>query len=208
MSIFNFPRLNEPTNLFTQQESTYLNQLLKTLRLNFDRIASGVFKDSIRVEGDIEATGFIAGKRIGTYGYLDAPTGSTVASGGTYYPILGTFNNAPLEGFGEAVTYTPGLRYLETKPTHLLVTFFGTLSSNEDVTTVRVGLKKNGVLVAGSSIPCFCKVSDEMYSLGGGVVVLSSVVEGDEIQLVVTADISGAVITFNSFNTTIMEFFN
>ena len=52
----------------------------------------------------------------------------------------------------------------------------------------------------------FCKNVGELYNLSGTTVV--ELATNDKIQLVVTSDGSGDIITFNNFTTTINEFFD
>jgi len=158
------------------------------------------------VVGNISATGYITGLKCGAFASLDSSANTTITTSGTYYPILGTFTNDPLEQFDAATTYTPGIKHTGTKTQYFEIDWHATLSADVANTTTHLGVKKNGVLVSPSVMAQFCKNANQEYAISGTVVV--ELAENDEIQLVVSSDGSGDVITFDHYTTTITEFFD
>ena len=156
--------------------------------------------------GNIEACGFVSGKKVGVFAALDAPANTTITTAGTYYAIAGTFTNSPVEGFGVATTYTPGIKYAETLTQHFEIDWHATVEADQVNTDVTVGIKKNGTIVSSSVMKMRCFSASAPYTLSGTCVV--ELAQNDEIQLVVTSDGNGDVITFDNFTTTINEFFD
>jgi len=156
--------------------------------------------------GNIIATGFVTGKKVGIYASLDSATTTTITTAATYYPILGDFTNSPIENFSGAVTYTPGIKYDGAMTQYFEIDWHATISADGANTTICGGVKKNGVLDVRSVMHQFCKNAAQLYNLSGTFVV--ELAEDDEIQLVTTSDGNGDVLTFDKFTTTITEFFD
>lgn len=160
----------------------------------------------LTVDGDISATGFITGKKVGIFAFLAAPAVTTITTAGTYVPIAGIFNNDPIEGFSAATTYTPGIKYTESKTTHFEVDWHAALEANLNNTEVKVTTAVNGMVCPDGIMTQFCKNLNQPYNMSG--TCLHELSEGDELQLIVTSNGSGDQITFDNFTTTISEFFD
>lgn len=156
------------------------------------------------ISGNLNVSGFVTGVKCGAYAALTAPANTTVTSLGVYYPIIGTFSNTPAELFSG--TADPSIRYDGTLTQYFEVDWHATISSNHSACTVTIGIKKSGNLQTTSVMSTLCKSAGELYSVSGTVIV--SLAQNDTIQLVVTADGDGDVITFNNFTTSIREFFD
>lgn len=156
--------------------------------------------------GDINIPGYISGKKAGVFAYLTEAANTTITTAGTYYPIAGTFTNAPIEDFGAATTYTPGIKYLGTKTQYFEIDWHAAGYGDAAGQTIRMGIKKNGVLCTGSVMGTFLKFLNEEQALSGTCVI--ELATNDEIQLVITSDSNGDVITLEHFTTTITEFFD
>lgn len=166
---------------------------------------SGANSDTDLGEYSLNAK-YITGKKVGVYAYLTEPTGTTITTAGTFYPIGGSFTNAPVEGFGVAITYTPGIKYTETLTQFFEIDWHTSVSASVNTTTVTLAISKNGTLIPGSDMLHLCKNSDQTYNLSGTCVV--ELAEGDEIQLIVTSNGDGDVLTIHKYTTTINEFFD
>ena len=135
------------------------------------------------------------------FAYLSSSANTTITTSGTYYPILGTFTNSPTSLF--SVTATPAIQYKDRKTTYFEIDWHASMSSSTVSTLISVGVKKNTVLSSPSIMTTFVKTSSESESFSGTVVLELSY--DDEIQLVVTSDSHGDIITFENFTTTIRE---
>ena len=58
---------------------------------------------------DLTTTGTLTGKKSGVFAYLQSEAETPTTTAGTYYPIGGSFGNAPIEDC--AAVATPGIRY-------------------------------------------------------------------------------------------------
>jgi len=161
--------------------------------------------DSANVN-NINATGNITGKKCGIFAALSAQADTTITTAGTYYPVLGTFTNAPIECFGVATTYTPGIKYSDSLTQYFEIDWHASLSCDSKNATVHCSIFKNGVLVSSSVMSTFLKNLGQQYNLSGTTVV--ELATDDEIQLMATANDDGDKITFYSYTTTISEFFD
>lgn len=141
---------------------------------------------------------------VGVFAYLTEATDTTVTTAGTYYPILGPFSNNPLSGFDAAVTYTPGIRYTGTKTAYFEVDWSASLYAGENGTTAVITTKKNGVACEAGEMHTYLKYAGEKTPSAGTCVY--KLEQGDEVQLVVTSDGNGDIITFENFVTTIKPF--
>ena len=152
----------------------------------------------------IETSGYITGRQCGVFAYLGTATTTTCALADTWYPITGTFTNPVLEDFSSATVVTPGIKYDGEKTQYFEVDYHAMISADENSTTVHLGVKKNGTIVAGSVMGSYSKEDDEEKSVSGTCVI--ELAEDDEIQLVVMADDDGDVISVEHYTTTISRF--
>lgn len=153
---------------------------------------------------DVNAAGYVTGKKTGVSAYLPTTADTTITTAGTYYPIEGSFTNDVIENF--TLVATPAIRYDGTLTQCMEVDWHASLSADTANTTVHLGIKKNGTLVDASLMAQFLKNADQIYNISGTCVV--EMATNDEIQLVVTSDGDGDVLTFEHYTTTITEFFD
>lgn len=144
-----------------------------------------------------------SGLRYGVFAYLTASADTTVTTGGTFVPILGTFANDPMVGFhyGETDIVYDGV------PGYFEIDFHASVSSEDAGRTVSIGDAINGETLTTSSpsiMSVFCKYANEVLPLSGTNVVYLEA--GDTIQLQLTSSSDGDVITVNHFTTTIRRF--
>lgn len=151
---------------------------------------------------ELKTTGYIYGKPCGVYAFLTAKDDTTVTTAGTYYPIEGTFNNDIREDF--STTASPGIQYDGTLDQYFEIDWHATFSIDA-ISTATFAIYMNSNLVAGSEMSAYAKVAEEKYNVSGTCVVLLS--DGDEVQLMVTSDGSGDVVSVHNFTTTIRQFF-
>jgi hypothetical protein len=137
----------------------------------------------------------------GVFAYLTEAANSIVATPETYIPIVGIFENDPANGF--IGVETPGIEYTGTQTLYCEIDAHATVKSNQANTTIRGAIRKNGVLVAASIMSVFAKTSGETSNFSGTSVI--QLEEGDEIQLVVTAD-KAATVTYDNITATIRPF--
>lgn len=137
---------------------------------------------------------------------LTAAADTTITTAGTYYPIVGTFTNNPIENFGAATTYTPGIKYTEKKTMNFEIDWHAAVQASVLGTSISIAIKVNNVLLSESVMTSYLRTAGEPQVLSGTVILELSL--NDEIQLVVTSDGSGDVLTFNSFTTTIRSIIN
>ena len=156
------------------------------------------------VSGDVTSTGYISGVKCGAFAYLASAATTTVTSGSTFYPIQGVFVNSPAEQFSG--TSTPALQYTGTKTQYFEIDWHSSVKSDHASCTVTFGIKINGILATPSLMSTFLKTQDELFNLSGTVIV--ELKYYDEVQLVVTCDSSGDVLTINNYVTSINEFFD
>ena len=142
------------------------------------------------------------GVRRGVFAFLTAPATTTVVTAGTYYPIAGTFNNNPIENFSIG---TVGIQYDGKGPKCFEIDWHTSLEGDHPGVTVTCGIRINGVVQTASLMTNFLKTLGERQALSGTDVVELN--EGDEIELVLTADGNGDQITVDNFTTTISKFF-
>lgn len=159
--------------------------------------------DSSNVE-DINGTGYFTGIKTGVFASLDAPANTTVITAGTYYPIAGNFTNSPIQNF--TAVATPAIRYDGTLTQYFEIDWHASLSGDANNITVNVGIKIDGVLDTRSVMPQFLKNLGQTYTLSGTVVV--ELAQNSTVQLVLTSDTNGDIITVENFTTSITEFFD
>lgn len=153
---------------------------------------------------NFDSGGYISGKKCGVFAYLDAPADTTITAAGTYYPIQGAFTNDPIEDF--TAVPTPAIRYDGPKTQYFEIDWHAAGYGDANGQTIHIGVKKNGVLCTASVMGTFLKFLGEEQSLSGTCVV--ELATNDEIQLVVTSDGNGDILTLEQFTTTITEFFD
>jgi hypothetical protein len=137
----------------------------------------------------------------GVFAHLTEAAGTVVATPETYIPIEGIFENVPSTGF--EFVETPGIEYTGSQTLYFEIDAHATVKSNQANTTIRGAIRKNGVLVTASVMSLFAKTAGESSNFSGTSVI--QLEEGDEVQLVVTAD-KAATITFDNITATIRPF--
>ena len=150
----------------------------------------------------LKTTGYIYGKKSGAYAYLTAKDDTTITTAATYYPIEGVFNNDLMEDF--SLTASPGIQYDGTLDQYFEIDWHATFSIDA-ISTATFAIYRNSNLVDGSEMSAYANVAEEKYNVSGTCVVLLS--NADEIQLMVTSDGSGDVVSVYNFTTTIRTFF-
>lgn len=142
----------------------------------------------------------------GVFAALDVPASTTITTAGTYYPISGVFLNSPLANF--KVVDDPGIKFVGVGCDGCMwmeIDWHATVQTDDNETTVQIGIKKNELLLETSIMGTFLKVKDEAQALSGTCVL--DLKSGDVIQLAITSDDDGGVITLNNFTTSIRTFF-
>ena len=150
--------------------------------------------DQIRCRGDV-----IHSKH-GTFAFISTPAATTIVTAGVYYPIAGIYTNDPLEGFivnGDAIEYRGQLTR------DFKVDWHASLSVLPTGATVKVGIKKDGVLVDSSVMQTYAATL--ILQMSGCTVIELS--QGNNVQLVVTSDADGDAVTFHNYTTSIDPFF-
>ena len=160
--------------------------------------------EKLDIVGNAIATGYISGKKSGVFAYLASPANTTITTAGTYYPIAGTFTNAPIEDF--TAVATPAIRYDGAKTQYFEIDWHASGYGDSNGQTIHIGIKKNGVLCTGGVMGTFLKFLGEEQALSGTCVI--ELATNETIQLVITSDTNGDVITMEHFTTTITEFFD
>lgn len=146
------------------------------------------------------------GGKFGVFAYLTAQADTTITTAETWYPIEGTFSNSPFENFVAATVNPPGIKYNHNITQYFIVAGQLTFSSSALTSpTVTVTLKKNGSIVPACEMSLYTKNANQKYSLAGSYVL--ELEEGDEIQMVMTSDTDGNVVTVYQFLLSIMRFF-
>ena len=138
----------------------------------------------------------------GVFAALITETSTTITTANTYYPISGSFANSPLANF--CLVSDPAIQYDDIHK-WFEIDWHATAYADANNTTVHIGIRKNNQLLESSIMGTFLKTADEAQALSGTLALdLNS---GDKVQLVVTSDGDGDIITFKHFTTTIREFF-
>ena len=155
---------------------------------------------------NITSSEYAQAKKSGVYAYLSAQADTTITTASIYYPVAGTFTNAPVENFSSGTVYPPSIKYDGTLTQYFEIDWHATIKADAAATTVGFGVKKNSSFVTGSDMSTLCKTAGEEYSLSGTCIV--ELAQNDEIQLVVTSDGNGDIITVVHYTTSINEFFD
>jgi len=190
------------------------DQNLLYTQASTDRVGIGTSTPSVKldingdtnVQGNLTADEYITGLKTGVFASLDSSASTTITTALTYYAINGTFTNDPFENFAAATVYTPGIKYSGELTQYFEVDWHASVSADVANTTVYLGISKNGTIRTGSVMSQFCKNAGQTYNISGTAVV--SLAQDDEIQLTVSSDGNGDVITFENYTTTICEFFD
>lgn len=131
------------------------------------------------------------------HAYLPNPTDTTITTAGTYYPITGPFTNDLLIGFILDVDHLeysgPTTRYFE-------IDWHATIAADTLGTIVHVGVSINSAAPIAISATT-CRTANDDYAFSATTVV--ELETDDEVQLVISSDGNGDVITVDHFTTTI-----
>lgn len=152
---------------------------------------------------DLETSGYVSWKKSGVYAYLETETETETTSAGTYYPIAGTFINAPIKNF--TAVATPGIRYDGAVAQWFEIDWHGTFEIDVASKTVTCGIAINETLNEASVHSMFCRYANDSVHLSGTLVVELS--QNDEVQLVVSSNADGLLVSFDTFNVSIRPFF-
>ena len=138
---------------------------------------------------------------LGVFAYLPNPTNTTTTLAGTYYPITGPFTNPILEQFTVGVNY---IEFSNHETVYVKIIYSGTFESDTNNTTITAGIKLNGTLITGSEGAFKLKAIGDSGGVSATVAV--EITSGDQIQLVIKSDQAGAVITCDTFTTSLNRF--
>ncbi len=138
--------------------------------------------------------------KAGVYAYLSAPANTTTTAAATWYPIAGTFVN----DFENFIFDTDHIEYSGTVDQEFEIDWHVSLKTDTIGTTCHVTANLNGSPVAGGIMGTTMKETGEEYAFSGTMMVTLST--NDEIQLVLSSDKVGAVITVEHLTTTINKF--
>jgi hypothetical protein len=146
-----------------------------------------------------------SGIKQGVFAYLSAAAVTTVTTGNTFVPILGTFVNNPMENFGIS---GDAIQYLGTETKEFEIDWHTSFSSQDAGRTAHFGVAINGETLATTSpstMGTYIKYAGEIVPLSGTDVVELSY--GDTIQLQLTSDTDADEVTVAHFTTSIAKFF-
>ena len=129
------------------------------------------------------------------YAYLPSSTNTTITTAATYYPITGPFTNGPLIGFSVVSTH---LEYANADTRYFEIDWYATVSNDAEA-IVHIGVSINSAAPIGVAATK-CKSAGDEYALSGTTVV--SLKTDDEVQLVITSDDTGGIVTVYHFTTT------
>lgn len=168
---------------------------------------SGELYTKQTINGDIEATGYITGLRIGCCGYITQVSDTKINKTDVYTYLNGTLINDPAEGFQSYTNSNdqPCIRYIGTKTMYMQLDAVTVFSLDTTGTTVTYAFKINNDVHQLSKMIMHSKYEEEYYSLSGKAVI--NLHQYDEIQIVVKADKICNIKTYN-FVATINEFFD
>lgn len=162
------------------------------------------YNQSFSIPTNITTTGYVTGKKVGVFAYIDGPAITTITEAGVYQYIAGSFTNVFNEDF--SLLPVPSIRYDGALTQYFEIHWYTSISANANGITVHVGINKNNELVTGSDMCTYCKQAGEQFFIAG--VCATELKKDDEIQLVITCNSTGKIITINHFTTTIKEFFD
>ena len=162
---------------------------------------TNVFRDADANEIKASNNALYDYEALGVFAALTASADTTITTGGTYYPILGTFSNDPISGFELVVD--PAIQYKGTNTHYFEIDYHASVKATGNNRSISLGIKKNGVLVDASVMKGYAKTLAENIIISGTSVV--QLETDDKIQLVCTCDAS-ETLTFDSYTTTIRPF--
>ncbi|MCP4536256.1 MAG: hypothetical protein GY832_03845 [Chloroflexi bacterium] len=140
----------------------------------------------------------------GVFASLEGEADTTIETAGVYYPINGIFINSPVASF--AIVDDPGIQFTDGAPRWFEIDWHATVKVAQRDTLLHIGLKHNGLVQVKSEMCVSIKLIDHNVTLSGTCAVYLA--DGDVIQLVVTSESDGDVVTFVHFTTTIRELFS
>lgn len=143
--------------------------------------------------------------KVGVFAGLTAASNTTITTASTFYPIVGTFTNVPMQGF--SFTVDPAIR-LDNGNGFYEIVWGGSFQGDSNGMKIHVGVSINGETITTAHVSAVCtflKIANESQAMGG--VYVTELAQGDIVQLQITADNDGDVVTINHFTTTIKKFF-
>jgi hypothetical protein len=153
---------------------------------------------------NITTSGYVTGRRVGVFAYINGPADTIVLNKTVYQPIEGSFTNVFAEDF--ILVADPAIEYNGDLTQYFEIHWYCSLSTGSNGITPHIGIKKNTSVITGSEMCTFCKQSGEQFFIAG--VCATELEKGDKIQLVITSDYDNTTITIHHFTTTIKEFFD
>jgi len=135
----------------------------------------------------------------GVFAYLNAPEDTTVTTAGIYYPVQGNFTNAPMKGFTIPVDK---LTYDADADFYFEIDWHSSFSVAPTGANVKFGIAVNGAIVPSSVMLSYAA---NLILQASGTTVFK-LTKGDEVELVLTSDADGDVVTVYTFTTTIRTF--
>ena len=139
------------------------------------------------------------------FAYLTAAAATTIVTAGTFLNIAGAFTNDPMVGFsivGDKLTYDAGSVDQEFE-----IDWGASFSADAIRSTVHIGVSINGAVLSTtgrSARGTFCKNINQEYAVSGSLVAV--VKAGETVELQITSDGAGEVITVSHFGATIRRF--
>jgi len=150
-------------------------------------------------------TSYKSSPDIGVYAALSVADTTTITTGETFYAMEGTFTNTPMKEFtliaGPYIQLTGRAGYYE-------IDWHASVSGDSNAMEVHIGMAKNDetLTIAGEgTVGTYLKTANEVQAVSGTRVIWLE--PGDTIQIQVTADDDGDVVTVQHFTTTIARFF-
>lgn len=140
----------------------------------------------------------------GVFSYLiGGAAATTLTTAGTFYPIAGTFINNPSIGF--AAVADPAIQYTGTQQVWFKIDWHCSFKNDTANSTISVGLgDADGSTYPESVMKIFAKNAGEVYTFSGTAAL--ELITGDKIQLIISSNNSGEVVTVENFTTTIKTF--
>lgn len=142
-------------------------------------------------------------EKVGVFAYLTSGADTVCTSKDTWYPIGGTFANAPLEGFTITAGPPAGIVFAGDVSTHFEIDWHASLAKGAGSSTVKVGILINNVEVASSIMTTL--VTTVTLQMSGTVV--AELDPDDVVTLAVQSSNDTDTISFVNYTTTIAKFF-
>lgn len=163
--------------------------------------------DPQQIQGNIDSTGYITGKKCGVFSYLVEPQATIIDTPDTWVHIKGDFDNDPIYDFQTTETGTgqKAIMYIGDQPMYFQVDWHGSLHATIDDVNVSIGVCVNGHIQQHSVMASYSKYQNQTNVMSGTDVVLLS--PGDYVQLYITADKQTEIHVIN-FTTTIGQFYD